>query len=73
MNPSLIVEVLSDSIEAYDRGAKFAVYRQIPSLKEYLLVSQHQVQVEHYSRGQDNTWTLRDYRALMDAIALGRP
>ena len=40
------------------------------SLQEYLLVSQHQVQVEHYSRGQDNAWTLRDYRALTDTIAL---
>jgi len=70
LNPTLIVEVLSDSTEAYDRGAKFGLYREIQSLQEYLLVSQHQVQVEHYSRGQDNAWTLRDYRALTDTIAL---
>lgn len=70
LNPTLIVEVLSDSTEAYDRGAKFGLYRQIQSLQEYLLVSQHQVQVEHYSRGQDDTWTLRDYRALADVVTL---
>jgi Uma2 family endonuclease len=70
LNPTLIVEVLSASTEAYDRGAKFGLYREIESLQEYLLVSQHRAQVEHYSRGHDNTWTLRDYRALTDTIVL---
>ena len=70
LNPTLIVEVLSNSTEAYDRGAKFGLYRQIQSLQEYLLVSQHQVLVEHYIRGQDNAWILRDYRALTDTITL---
>jgi Uma2 family endonuclease len=70
LNPSLIVEVLSDSTEAYDRGAKFALYRQIPSLKEYLLVSQGQVLVELYSRGEDGRWVLSDYRALTDRVLL---
>ncbi len=70
LNPSLIVEVLSDSTEAYDRGKKFAVYRQIPSLREYLLVSQHQVQVELFSRGDDGRWTLSDYSARTDSVPL---
>ena len=70
LNPSLIVEVLSDSTEAYDRGAKFALYRQIPSLKEYLLVSQGQVLVELYSRGEDGRWVLSDYRSLTDRVPL---
>jgi Uma2 family endonuclease len=70
LNPSLIVEVLSDSTEAHDRGDKFTLYRQIPSLREYLLVSQHRVQVELYSRGEDGRWTLRDYSALADSVAL---
>jgi Uma2 family endonuclease len=69
LNPSLIVEVLSDSTEAYDRGKKFAIYRQLPSLREYLLVSQHQVQVELLSRG-DGRWTLSDYSALTDNVPL---
>ena len=70
LNPTLIVEVLSDSTEAYDRGTKFALYRQIPSLQEYLLVSQGRVQVELYTRGPNDTWTLRDYTAQTDAVAL---
>jgi Uma2 family endonuclease len=70
LNPSLIVEVLSDSTEANDRGAKFALYRQIPSLKEYLLVSQGRVLVELYSRGEDGRWLLSDYRALSDRLQL---
>lgn len=70
LNPSLIVEVLSESTEAYDRGAKFALYRQIPSLKEYLLVSQVQVLVELYSRGEDGRWVLSDYRSPTDRVPL---
>ncbi len=70
LNPSLIVEVLSDSTEAYDRGGKFALYRQLPSLRDYLLVSQHQVQVDLYTRGEDDRWTLTDFSALSDRVPL---
>jgi Uma2 family endonuclease len=70
LNPSLVVEVLSDSTEAYDRGDKFALYRQIPSLREYLLVSQHRVQVELYSRSADGRWILTDFSALTDSVPL---
>jgi Uma2 family endonuclease len=70
LNPGLIVEVLSDSTEAYDRGDKFALYRQIPSLREYLLVSQNRIGVELYSRGTDNHWTLTDYTGLTDQVRL---
>ena len=70
LNPSLIVEVLSDSTEAYDRGDKFALYRQLPSLWQYLLVSQSRVGVELYTRGADGRWTLTDYSALTDHVPL---
>ena len=60
----------SDSTDVYDRGQKFAIYRQIPSLREYLLVSQHRVSVELYSRGEDGRWTLSDFSALTDSIHL---
>ncbi len=49
-NPALIVEVLSDSTEAYDRGDKFAYYRSIPSLRAYLLLSQHRVSARAFLR-----------------------
>jgi Uma2 family endonuclease len=60
----------SDSTDAYDRGGKFALYRQIPSLQEYLLVSQHQVQVELHTRGDYGRWILRDFTALTDSVPL---
>ena len=46
--------------EAYDRGKKFEHYRQIPSLREFLLVSQKEPRVEHYVRCSDGEWSLRD-------------
>lgn len=57
LNPTLIVEVLSPSTEAYDRGAKFGYYRQLPSLQEYLLVAQDQVLLEHFVR-KEGGWLL---------------
>jgi len=58
-NPTVIVEVLSDSTEAYDRGEKWAHYRRLASLRDYVLVSQHTARIELYSRQGDH-WTLRE-------------
>jgi Uma2 family endonuclease len=58
LNPSLIVEVLSDSTEAYDRGAKAAHYRRIASLREYVLVSQGEPLIEVYRRNERRKWEL---------------
>jgi Uma2 family endonuclease len=58
INPIVLIEVLSDSTEAYDRGEKFAHYRRIPSLREYVLVSQHQPRIEVFRRNDDGSWTL---------------
>lgn len=58
LNPSLIVEVLSDSTEAYDRGAKAAHYRRIPALREYVLVSQSEPLIEVYRRNERGNWEL---------------
>jgi Uma2 family endonuclease len=56
LNPAVIIEVLSDSTEAYDRGDKFLHYQGIPSLAEYLLVSQKTCQIEKFMRQADDTW-----------------
>ncbi len=61
LNPRLIVEVLSDSTEAYDRGDKFAGYRSIPSVQEYVLASHKQPRIEVFTRQPDGSWTLRIY------------
>ena len=69
INPTLLIEVISSSTEAYDRGMKSQYYRHIPSLREYLLVTQHQVHIEHYIR-QPKDWRLIDYRERTDMIEL---
>jgi Uma2 family endonuclease len=59
-NPTLLVEILSDATEAYDRGERFAHYRRIASLLEYVLVSQSTQRVEVFRRNADDTWTLHE-------------
>lgn len=58
-NPTIVVEVLSNSTEKYDRGDKWESYRQLPSLKHFVLVSQSKPHIEVYTREGDH-WTLRD-------------
>ena len=58
INPTLLVEVLSDSSEAYDRGEKFAHYRRLPSLREYVLVSHLTPRIEVWRRNDANRWEL---------------
>jgi Uma2 family endonuclease len=64
LNPLGLVEVLSDSTEKYDRGDKFAQYRQIPSLKEFVLVSQDRALIERYVRQPDDSWLLTEFADL---------
>ena len=70
INPQVIVEVLSDSTEAYDRGKKFEQYRQIASLRNYLLVAQKRVFVEHYSLQPTGGWLLTESSDVDQAIFL---
>lgn len=63
-NPSLIIEVLSPSSEAYDRGLKSQLYRALPSLETYVLVSQDQALVEVYSRHGGGRWVLESFSGL---------
>ena len=68
-NPLVIVEVLSAATEAYDRGEKFAHYRRLESLQEYLLVAQDKVRIEHYVR-QGAQWVLSEVSDLNDTVHL---
>lgn len=70
LNPTLLVEVLSPSTAAYDRGDKFENYRQIASLQEYLLVAQDKMHVEHYCRQPDNTWLFTEFKQASDHLRL---
>lgn len=71
--PTVIVEVLSPSTQAFDRGLKFAAYRSITSLKEYLLVDPDTRVVELYRRGEDGLFTLHDFtdRAECELASIG--
>jgi Uma2 family endonuclease len=61
--PCLIIEVLSPSTEAYDRGNKFKMYRQNPSLQEYVLVSTDAIEIELFRRSDGDNWQIINYQA----------
>ena len=69
LNPTVIAEVLSPSTEAYDRGKKFGHYRRLESLREYVVVAQDEVLVEHYVR-EGEIWHLTDLRSMDDTLSL---
>jgi Uma2 family endonuclease len=69
LNPTVIFEVLSPSTEAYDRGKKFAQYWRVPSLTDYVLVAQDQVEVEHFTR-QGNGWFVTAAHTLDETLHL---
>ena len=70
LNPTVIIEVLSKSTEPYDRFKKFAFYRTIESLAEYILVAQHEYRVEQHTKQTDGRWLLSDHRSLEDVVEL---
>jgi Uma2 family endonuclease len=70
LNPIVIIEVLSPSTENYDRGSKFAHYRTISSLSDYILVAQDKIHVEHYARQSDFSWLLTEYNSLENTFKI---
>lgn len=70
LNPTVLIEVLSPTTEAYDRGKKWAHYQQIPSLREYLLISQDCPKIERFQRNADDTWTLTTSKGLETSLSL---
>lgn len=73
LNPVVLVEVLSDSTEAYDRGKKFEHYRTIPSLRHYVLIAQDRHSIDCFTRSADGSWNLTscqglDGKVMLDAI-----
>jgi Uma2 family endonuclease len=68
-NPIVIVEVWSDSTKAYDRGEKFAMYRQIPTLQEYVMIDQTRFYVEHFRR-EGSFWVLETLEQMESVLTL---
>jgi Uma2 family endonuclease len=70
LDPMVVIEVLSDSTEGYDRGKKFEHYRQIPACREYLLVSQKEPRIEQFVRQPNGEWILKEAAGLEAEIKL---
>lgn len=68
LNPNIIIEVLSPTTEVNDRGWKWAHYRQLESLAEYILVAQDEYRVEQFVRQPEEKWLFRDYRGLAESL-----
>lgn len=69
-NPSVIIELLSDSTRNYDKGEKFTLYRDITSLKEYILIDTEKIYVEKHIRNADNSWQLTDYKSIENSFTI---
>lgn len=70
INPSVIIEVVSPDTQGYDHGKKFMLYRQIPALREYILISSMEVLVEKFVREESGALTLTEYKCLEDQFSI---
>jgi Uma2 family endonuclease len=70
LNPVVLVEVLSDSTEGYDRGKKFEHYRTIPGLEHYVLIAQDRYSIDCFTRSNDGSWNLTSCQGLDEKIML---
>jgi Uma2 family endonuclease len=70
LNPILIIEVLSESTEAFDRGGKFQAYQRLESLQEYILISQDRPVVEQFTRQSESSWKYTAATGLESSLAL---
>jgi Uma2 family endonuclease len=68
--PVILIEILSPSTKNYDRGEKFKLYRDIPSLKEYILVDSESVNIEVFRLNAHAHWELEEYKTLEDALII---
>ena len=69
-NPTVIIEVLSGETQDYDHGKKFMLYRQLPTLQEYILISSLEVRVEKFIREESGAWTLTEYTSQENKVSI---
>lgn len=70
LHPIILIEILSKSTRDYDRGGKFKLYRDIPTLKEYMLIDSENIGVEIFRLNKHNHWELEEYKTLKEIITL---
>lgn len=71
-NAVAIIEVLSDSTKEYDRFGKFDIYRAVPDLQDYILISQDKVQIEHFCKQSPKQWLLTEYNQLSEVLTIAQ-
>jgi Uma2 family endonuclease len=70
VQPTVLIEILSPSTKNYDRGEKFRLYRDIPSLREYILVDTDAVRIESFRINSSGHWELEEYKLLTGQLSL---
>lgn len=70
VQPTVLIEILSPSTKQYDRGAKFKLYRDIPTLREYILVDAESVNIEAFRINSNNHWELEEYKTISGELAI---
>lgn len=70
MQPSVIIEILSPSTKNYDRGEKFKLYRDIPTLKEYILIDSESIAIEVFRLNEHDHWELEEYKKPGDILSI---
>ena len=70
LNPTVIIEILSRSTKNYDRGEKFKLYRDIATLKEYILVDSESIHIEVFRLNADNRWELEEYNKITEHLQI---
>lgn len=70
IQPTILIEILSESTQNYDRGAKFKLYRDIPSLKEYILVDSESINIETFRLNKSHHWELEEYKTKSDILVI---
>jgi Uma2 family endonuclease len=69
-NPSVIIEILSPSTRDYDMGQKFSLYREIESLKEYIMIDSEKICVTKYFKNLDNSWLMTEYKSIASTFII---
>jgi Uma2 family endonuclease len=69
ISPTVIIEILSPSTKNYDRGKKFNLYKDIPTLKEYIMIDSESVLVEAYYINENKNWELKEHKEITDVLS----
>ena len=70
VEPTVIIEILSSSTRNYDQGIKFRLYREIPTLKEFITIDSESIGIEAYRINAERNWELKDYRSIDETLTI---